>query len=262
MHVLELPQKSDDPDAFAHWLCEIRKLKAELERRFGVEITAERLREAVATMNRERFLRRQLAGFMRADAPPLTGRQLLDLKSIISGMPDLLSELAAAVAKLATSPPLPDAKRRVRVLLTGVPVVHGAERVVNLIEDHGGLIVAMENCTGLKPIMDDIPPDAPDPLQAIAEHYWHLPCSVMTHNDRRLDLLRQLTREYRPDCIIELVWQACLTYDVESARVRRLAEEELAIPYLRISTDYAPSDSARLTVRIEALHETVRGNRR
>ncbi len=259
MHVLELPQKSDDPDAFAHWRCEIRKLKVELEGRFEVEITPERLRAAIATMNRERALRRQLAGFMQAEAPSLTGRQLLELKSIISGMPDLLSELASAVAKLAASPPLPDAVRRVRVLLTGVPVVHGAERVVNLIEDCGGLIVAMENCTGLKPIMDDIPEDAPDLLQAIAEHYWHLPCSVMTPNAGRRDLLRRLVREYRPDCIVELVWQACLTYDVEAIRIRHLAEEELAIPYLRISTDYAPSDSARIAVRLEALYETVRG---
>lgn len=262
MYVLELPQKSDDPDAFAHWCCEIRKLQVELERRFGVEITSARLREAVLVMNRERALRRQLAGFMRAAAPPLTGRQLLDLKSLISGMPDLLAALAATVAKLASSPPRPEGQRPIRVLLTGVPVVHGAERVVDLIEDHGGLIVAMENCTGLKPIMTDIDPDAPDLLQALAEHYWHLPCSVMTPNHGRLDLLRQLTEEYRPDCVIELIWQACLTYEVESVRIRRLAEDELGLPYLRISTDYAPSDSARLTVRIEALYETVRARRK
>ena len=43
---------------------------------------------------------------------------------------------------------------------------------------------------------------------------------------------RHLAAEYRPECVIELIWQACLTYDVESHRVRRLAEEELrpAVP--------------------------------
>ena len=39
MHVLELPQKPNEPDAFAHWLAELRRLRAELERRFGVENT-------------------------------------------------------------------------------------------------------------------------------------------------------------------------------------------------------------------------------
>ena len=83
----------------------------------------------------------------------------------------------------------------------------------------------------------------------------------MTRNDRRLESLRQLAAEYRPECVVELIWQACLTYDVESHRVRRLAEEELGLPYLRIETDYSPSDSARIAVRVEALLETVRAGR-
>jgi benzoyl-CoA reductase/2-hydroxyglutaryl-CoA dehydratase subunit BcrC/BadD/HgdB len=138
-----------------------------------------------------------------------------------------------------------------------VPLPHGAERVMDIIEESGGLIVCQENCTGLKPLLNDVDPDAEDPLRAIAETYFHLPCSVMTPNTRRMDLLKQLTGEYRPQCVIELIWQACLTYDVEAAQVKRLAEEELGIPYLRIETDYSPSDSARIAVRVEALFETV-----
>jgi benzoyl-CoA reductase/2-hydroxyglutaryl-CoA dehydratase subunit BcrC/BadD/HgdB len=116
----------------------------------------------------------------------------------------------------------------------------------------------MENCTGLKPVWDDVDQSAPDPLRALAERYFHLPCSVMTRNDRRLDVLRRLAADYRPHCVIELIWQACLTYDVESSRVRRLAEAELGLPYLRIETDYSPSDSARIATRVEALFETLR----
>jgi benzoyl-CoA reductase/2-hydroxyglutaryl-CoA dehydratase subunit BcrC/BadD/HgdB len=70
-------------------------------------------------------------------------------------------------------------------------------------------------------------------------------------------VLRELFTEYRPQCIIELIWQACLTYDVESYLVKKLAEQELGIPYLRIETDYSPSDSARIALRVEALFETV-----
>ena len=80
----------------------------------------------------------------------------------------------------------------------------------------------------------------------------------MTPNERRLELLRELSREYRPQAVVELVWQACITYDVESSRVKRLVKEELGLPYLRIETDYSPSDSARIAVRAEALFETVR----
>ena len=34
-------------------------------------------------------------------------------------------------------------------------------------------------------------------------------------------------------------------------------EKELGIPYLRIETDYSPSDSQRIAVRVEALFETL-----
>jgi benzoyl-CoA reductase/2-hydroxyglutaryl-CoA dehydratase subunit BcrC/BadD/HgdB len=65
--------------------------------------------------------------------------------------------------------------------------------------------------------------------------------------------------EYRPQCVVEVIWQACLTYDVESFYVRKQAVESLGLPYLRIETDYSPSDSARMATRLEALFETIRG---
>ncbi len=294
MYVLELPQKADDPEALEHWVGEVRKLKEHLEARFKVTITEAKLREAIQWMNRERGLRRQLADLMLAESPALTGRQLLEFKSSISGIEADLEQYQRAVGMYggpqstvhgpqsaqglksqvsSLKSPVGDAhstvhgpestvqSRRapVRVLLTGVPLVHGAERVLELIEGCGAVVVCMENCTGLKPILEDVDLGEPDPLRAIAKKYYHLPCSVMTLNRRRLESLRELAAKFRPQCVIELVWQACLTYDVESYHVRKLVEEELRLPYLKITTDYSPSDSTRITARVEALFETVRG---
>ncbi len=258
MIVLDLPQKSDDPAGLEHWTDELRRLRSNLERRFGTGITEDRLRKAIATMNHERALRRDLAALMKRKAPPLTGRQLLDYKSVISAIPADMAQYAAAAEKLAATDDCGSLGQRTRVLLTGVPVPHGAERVLDIIEDSGGLVVCLETCTGVKPILEDVDALAADPLAAIAEKYYHLPCSVLTRNTARLDSLRTLATEYNAECIIDLVWQACLTYDVESYYVRRLAEE-IDLPYLRIETDYSPSDSARISVRVEALMETVRG---
>jgi benzoyl-CoA reductase/2-hydroxyglutaryl-CoA dehydratase subunit BcrC/BadD/HgdB len=275
MHVLELPQKPNDADAMAHWISELRKLKTRLEEAFGVTITDEKVRQAIRTMNRERALRRRLAELMKSDHPPLTGRQLLQFKSNISGIGADLAQYTRALewygAKgaccsdgRASVPARPekscgDARptKTVRVLMTGVPVVHGAERVVEIIESHGGLIVCMDNCTGLKPILEDVDETTADPIVALAQKYFRLPCSVMTRNSRRLEILRDLVRDYRAQCVIDLIWQACITYDVESYFVKRLAEKDLGLPYLRLETDYSPSDSARIALRVEALFETV-----
>ena len=119
----------------------------------------------------------------------------------------------------------------------------------------------MENCTGLKPIIKDVEINTKDPIEAVADKYFHLPCSVMTPNNGRADLLGRLISEYRPDCIIDLIWQGCLTYDIESYMVKELTNDS-SIPYLKVVTDYSPSDSARIALRIEALFETVRHNRK
>jgi benzoyl-CoA reductase/2-hydroxyglutaryl-CoA dehydratase subunit BcrC/BadD/HgdB len=261
MFVLELPQKSADPDAFEHWVKELRKLKTDLENQFGVLITDESLRGAIRQMNQERELRRRLAELMKEEAPPLTGGELLELKSLIAGIPADLQHYEQSLASLPGRQAVPDLARRVRVLLTGVPLPHGAERILTLIESHGGLVVCQENCSGLKPILEDVDPEAADPIRAIAEKYFHLPCSVMTRNDRRLESLRTLVREYRADCVVELIWQACLTYDIESVDVRNLVETQMGLPYLKIETDYSPSDSARIILRIQALFETVRNRK-
>jgi benzoyl-CoA reductase/2-hydroxyglutaryl-CoA dehydratase subunit BcrC/BadD/HgdB len=240
----------------------LHKLAGALERQFGVAVTDARLRRAIRLMNRERALRRGLAQLMAAESPPLTGRELLNLRSLISGIPEDLAWYETALQALPGRRIAPPAESRVRVLLTGVPMPHGAERVLNIIEESGGLVVCQENCTGLKPLLDDVCEDTRNPLRAIAEKYFHLPCSVMTRNTARIDALRRLAAEYRPQCIVDVIWQACLTYDVESHFVRRLAEQELGLPYLRIETDYSPSDTARIAVRVEALLETARGTGR
>jgi len=237
-----------------------------------VTVTDEKIRAAIATMNRERRLRRQLAQLMQSDTPPFTGKQLLEFKSSISGIDADLQQYEE-VLRLFGDPVGSDAVRRssvcpdghttnalvpVRVLMTGVPIVHGAERVLDIVESSGGLAVCMENCTGLKPIWDDVDESIEDPIEALAKKYFQIPCSVMTRNDARLDLMRRMVETYRPECVIDLIWQACLTYDVESHRVKRFVETELGLPYLRIETDYSPSDSARIRLRVEALFETVR----
>jgi benzoyl-CoA reductase/2-hydroxyglutaryl-CoA dehydratase subunit BcrC/BadD/HgdB len=260
MHILELPQKPDDDDAMSHWISQLRFFKAKLEELFGVEVTDEKIRQAIRIMNRERQLRRELAELMKSQTPSLTGRQLLDFKSSISGICADFSQYEKAIDLYKNQKTESGNNSQVRVLMTGVPIVQGAERVMDIIESHGGLVVCMDNCTGLKPILEDVEEQADDPIVALAEKYFHLPCSVMTKNDRRMEVLCEMAAEYRPQCIIELIWQACITFDVESHLVKKLAQEKLGIPYLRIETDYSPSDSARIALRVEALFETIRQN--
>ena len=73
--------------------------------------------------------------------------------------------------------------------------------------------------------------------------------------------LGELAREYRAECVVELIWHGCLTYDIEAAYTRELAAQ-FGLPYLRIETEYSPNDDARIALRLGALYETVRAARR
>lgn len=258
--VLELPQKPDDPDAFEHWVQELRKLRAFLAGRFNVPLSDESIRSAIRSMNHERSLRLKLAELMKSDDPPLTGRELLDLKSLVSCIPEDIAHYESLLDALPGRKVLSGAKP-VRVLVTGVPHPHGAEKVMDLIESNGGLVVCQENCTGVKPVLENVDERASDPLRAIAAKYFHLPCSVMTPNARRMKSIEKLAGEYRADCVVDVIWQSCLTYAVESVQVRQLAENELRLPYLKLETDYSPSDTARISVRLQALFETIRSRK-
>ncbi|MBF0252459.1 MAG: 2-hydroxyacyl-CoA dehydratase [Candidatus Omnitrophica bacterium] len=257
MYVLELPQKSRDADAFDHWVKELKKLRTFLEKTFNVKITNEKIKKAIAVMNKERKLKRALAELMKSEIPSIKGRELLELKSLISGIPEDLAQYENIYKVFKSQEDRKELSDKVRVLLTGVPLPHGAERVMDIIEAGGAIVVAQENCTGLKPLDEDVNESDNDPIMALAEKYFHLPCSVMTKNNDRMKRLKELANEYRAECVIELVWQTCITYDIESALVKKMTEEELDLPYLRIETDYSPSDTERLAMRIQALVETV-----
>jgi benzoyl-CoA reductase/2-hydroxyglutaryl-CoA dehydratase subunit BcrC/BadD/HgdB len=252
MYVLELPQKPDESIAFAHWLEEIRMLKARIEELAGRQIGEPCLRQAIERMNQERDLRRELSYLAASNPPLISGNEVLLAKSIVSLIPCDLAAYRILIEEIKQRPS-PYAGRP-RILLTGVPNPHGAEKVMEIIESAGGAVVAQENCSGVKPIMDNISLEG-DLLENLARKYFDLPCSCMTPNPGRIDLLDRLIDDFKPDGVVDLVWQACHTYNIESQLIRERARSTWNLPFLKLETDYSPSDKAQLSVRIEAFLE-------
>jgi len=249
IHVLELPQKPDDEAGFRRWRAEVEGLLRRMEELTGVAITKDRLRESIRLMNRERELRRRVA---RRAGIPLMGREVLAAKSLISGIPEDLEAYEAIIAQSeAMAEDRAAATARPRILMTGVPMPHGAEKVLDIIEAAGATVVAQENCTGMKPLLEDVAENG-DPLDAIARKYFHLPCSCMTPNAGRLAFIDRLIAEFEPGGIVDLVWQSCLTYDVESEVLKRHVEAKHGMPFMKIVTDYSPSDVQQIRLRVEA----------
>jgi benzoyl-CoA reductase/2-hydroxyglutaryl-CoA dehydratase subunit BcrC/BadD/HgdB len=256
-HVLELTQKVEEDEAFGHWFDEIKKLKKKLESKFKVEITDEKLREAIKQMNYERSLLVKAQQLGKQKPSIVSGKELSLLRYRVSGFPDHLRMLQKFIEKIeerAAGGYTFASEHSPRVLLTGCPTAQGTEKVIEIIEESGGVVVVQEACSGIKPIEKPVS-EKGDPLEAIARKFFNIPCSCMTPNKGRTDLIKRLASEFKANAVIDLVWQACHTYNIESYFIERFVRNEIGIPYLKIETDYSNSDREQLRVRIQTLLE-------
>ena len=257
LHILELPQKPDEEQACLHWLSEVEKLRGFLEQLCGVEISDETLAKNVSLMNTERRLRQEVYAYGSYHPPYIKGTEASLLSGRIAGMPSeeraYQKLLAALQQRRENKEPVADAQAP-RVLVTGVPMVTGAGKLLEIIEQVGGVVVAQENCTAIKPNTELVEENG-QPIEAIARKYFNLPCSCMTPNHRRLQLLDELIELYKPQIVIDLVWQACHTYNVESLSVKKHVINKHGLNFLKIETDYSPSDTQQIAMRVQALFE-------
>ena len=148
-------------------------------------------------------------------------------------------------------------EKKPRILITGCPVGGATEKVIDAVENNGGVVVTFENCSGAKSIDKLVDEEEPDVYEALARRYLNIGCSVMTPNPNRLELLGRLIDEYKVDGVVEMTLQACHTYNVESFDIRRFVNEEKGIPYINVETDYSQADIGQLNTRIAAFIEML-----
>jgi len=261
VHLLQLPQIQDKESALNYWLSELEHLKEKLEQTFEVTITDEKLHDAIELLNDERRSLKELQDTCRHKPAPISGMEMLtvlhnrgfalDKRATIQLVDQLTTELneraEQGISPLAANAP--------RILLTGVPVGIGSDKVVRIIEESGGHVVCFESCGAYKKVEPVRQSD--NPLRDIAECYLNIPCSCMSPNTHRYELVTKLADEFSVDGIIDLTWLACHTYNIESFSLRKHIQSAANIPFLQIETDYSESDSEQLKLRLEAFMELL-----
>lgn len=264
VYVMQLPQAPDDDASIQLWYAELRRLKDYLEQFFGAAITDEALRRAIHQTNEENRALQALFDLNKSKPALISGMDMLKVAWQVGFQADrqeavrLIDNLVAETRAGAAGGLAAGDARTPRILLTGTPVGVGSEKVIELAESSGGLVVAMENCGGYKTVglrIDESDPS--DPLLLLARKYIAIPCSVMSPNHRRLELLTRMIEEFQVDGVIDLTWQACHTYNIESYFVAGLVKNQLGLPFLQLETDYSESDIETLRVRIQAFLEMI-----
>lgn len=260
VHVMQLPHLKDSSAGFALWVEELRRLKSFLEESLEVEITDEAIWQAIEVVNEETKAAKAMCDLNQMDIPPLSGIELLtvtwsrsftaDKEEVTDMMEKFKNRLLQEAAGSRKEKP------RARILLTGCPVGLGTEKVIRITEELGAAVVAMENCTGYKTLELLAGREYDDPIVALAHKYIKIPCSCMSPNRYRMELIERMIDDFRVDGVIDLTWQACHTYNIEAYEVEKLVKGK-GLPYLHLESDYSSSDLETIKIRVEALLEMM-----
>ena len=261
-YVLHLPQSQQRAYAGDIWYEEVKLLKQKLEEKYDIEITDEKLREAVRKRNAMRKTQCELYELQGAVPPAMKSTEVM--ATLAQGMFNFgvdaqhasFKKKVEAVKEAAArgeQPVSPDAKR---ILLTGCPSTGVIQKVGMTIEKNGGVIICLDDCGGERTQKMLVDENAPDILRAISDRYLAIHCSVMTTNEGRVNNTREMVKKYKADGVVEMVLQACHTFNVESTLIQRMCHEE-GIPYMKLETDYSTSDSGQIETRLAAFIEML-----
>jgi len=259
-HMMSLPKMTTDTQV--EWFRdEIVNFKEALEKHLGVEITDDKLRDAIKVHNETRRLLRQLYDMRKSDAPPITGAESLAVVVASTCMPraefnkmlkELLDELKGAEG-------IKDYK--VRLMLVG-SILDDPE-YVKVIEDMGGLVVTDSLCFGTRIFWTDVDEKEKDPLQALAKYYIQdkPACPRMfDQQPSRSKLVQDMVKEFKVDGVIGLRMVMC---DLWTGELFMMDKDLKAakIPLIRLEREYAVVGAGQLRTRAQAFIESIGGRR-
>lgn len=260
-YVLDLPQKPDSSAAVEYFLEELNKFKGVMEQLTGNKITAGRLKKEIISSNETRKLLHRLYDLRKTNPPVISGLDVIkvmqkqyvlsaeDFKEALRTLIDEAEKVKADKADKASFTHKP------RIMISGCPMPGGNTKVPEIIENRGGVIVVEESCTGTRSFWDLVDENK-DPMTALAERYIKIPCSCMTPNERRIENILELAKEFKVDGVVHYTLQFCHGYNIEKYKVQQ-ALKKAGIPMLSIETDYSDSDVEQIGLRVDAFMEML-----
>jgi bcr-type benzoyl-CoA reductase subunit C len=239
-------------------------LKKVLEDGNGIKITDERLRETITLYNRQRTMVRELYSLRKADPPPISGTEMLQVLVAIMYMSleagnTMLEEVLAEVK----SRPVTAAKKP-RLLITGCLVDDIS--LTHLIEECGFNIVIDDTAIGTRTFGHDVEL-TDDPLGALAHRYLDKIVCPRTFRDtgktraedleNRFGYLRKFVQEWKADAAYLNIIRNCDPHGYEVPELQYYLEEMVGVPVLVVEQDYSTASLAPLRTRFQAFAESI-----
>lgn len=238
---------------FSH---ELGKFKHDLEEKFGVEITDEKLTKAIKTYNESRTLLKELYKLRQRDAPPVSGTDVMKVVSAGVTIPRVqFNELLTQEIKEAEkSKGISNYKSR--IMLVGSFL--DDPEYIKVVEDLGGLVVADSICLGSRYFWDLVDEESSNQLDALAGRYLSkVSCPRMSDGYReRIDFIKSMIKEFYVDGVIFQRMKFCPYWWGEIFLLRDELKE-LGVPCLDLEKEYALGGVGQMKTRTQAFLEVL-----
>ncbi|MCP4603295.1 MAG: 2-hydroxyacyl-CoA dehydratase [Proteobacteria bacterium] len=244
---------------FKYFLDGLRLVAQRLEELTGNKIDDGSLRKAIELCNKERELLRDISLMRKAERPPISGREFINLNHAASWADKtLMVEVLESLRNELKEEERPTLKGP-RVMLTGSTLAMGDYKIIDILEAEGAQVVVEHYSEGLRDYWEVVEPDG-DLMKALAECYlMRKVChGTFRPGKERIDFILRLARDFNVDGIVhyEPMYRDC--FDVDAWRLANRLKEELGISMLQINTDYDASEMGTLRTRVEAYVETIK----
>ncbi len=254
--ILSLPKKAEAPQV--EWFRnELVNLRNDMQTHFGVQITDDKLWEAIEIHNKTRRLLRALYDLRKGEQPPVTGEETLAITVASTAMPperynQLLKELLDDLNNSEGN-----TGHRARLMIMGGELDN--PEYIGIIENQGGLVVADSLCFGSRMLWKDVDENADDPLKALAKYYIvdRPSCARMfTEYEKRSKYVRDMISDFKVDGVVFVRLTFCEVWGFEQFSMLN-DFKEWKVPLLCMDREYILSGVGQLRTRIQAFLETM-----
>ena len=252
-HMLDLPWRTN-ADAQEYYISSVQAFKDKLEESFGIKITEDSLRDAIEVFNRSRYLQKELYELRKREAPPILGCEALGVftASMVMERQEYNRLLEQLVAELKENDN--GHTGRARIVFSGSILSNPEE--LRLIEKLGGIVVGEDICTG-SPFFWDLVDPSLEPIEALGRCYLErIPCARMFEQEKRLEHVLNLVREFRADGVIYSALVYCDPWSY-MAPLSLLSLKKAGIPYLHLQREYVMTSAGQVSTRIGAFLEML-----
>lgn len=260
--ISDIPFKIE-PHTVKHYVNQMQtKVLDRLHEVYGVDISEDSLRKAVAEHNEVCRLITEIGEYRKEENPRITGYEFHVLNLVTYCCPKylILPKLRETAEELKTR--VPDEKKNYRAKIVVVGSEMDDPDFTKLFEDSGALVVADRYCFGSLPGREEILlTDEHNILEQIVLHYMKTcQCPRYMSQDKvhgRKEYVRELVNDYHADGVVYEQIKFCEYWGYERALASHVMTNEFGIPSVTVDRQYTANASGQLRTRIQAFVESL-----